>query len=147
MSERDNTNLQELLAKSLHREKTGARWAYFAVHLLMAILFTAISWGLVLSGNEPLTAGAILLSLLAFFGCLMHFRNALVDSGMYQRSTSELLAQELLRRGIDLSDMPGEKRKRPSTVRLNDDGELATDDSDEDQPLTHRRTANNQLRN
>lgn len=146
MSEQ-NVDLQELVAKALKREKMGARWAYLAVHILLAIVFTAISWGLVISGSEPLSAGTILLSLLAFFSIILHLRNVLTDSGMYQRSSAELLAQELIRRGVDLKDTSREKHKRLAVVQLTDDGELAVADSAEEQPVGNPRTASGQLGN
>jgi hypothetical protein len=146
MSE-DDATLQELINRALQREKAGARWAYFAVHLVMAILATVLMWVLVITGSEPLGAGPILLTLLAFFGCFLHLRNVLVDSGMYKRSSSELLAQELLRRGIDLQAASAEKRKRLSTVHLASDGELVSDDATDEQLPTSQRTANNQRGN
>src|SRR5262249_41982954 len=147
MSEYDNAQLQELLANAFRREKTGARWAYFSVHLVMSLLATLLMWILVLTGTEPLGAGAILLTLLAFFGVFLHLRNVLADSGMYQRSSAELIAQELVRRGVVLNDTPGEKNKRLPTVHLTDDGELVADDSVDEQSVNKQRAANSQLRN
>ena len=146
MSEQD-VDLQELLARALKREKTGARWAYLAVHILLAIVFTVIAWGLVIAGSEPLSGGTILLSVLAFISIILHLRNVLTDAGMYQRTSAELLAQELLRRGIDLKDSSRGNHKRLAVVQLTDDGELATAASAEEQPVGNPRTASGQAGN
>ncbi len=142
MSQTGNTNLRELLAKTSQRNKTAARWAFFAVHLFFAIMFTAIAWLLVITGNEALNSGAILITLLAFFGTLMHLRSALYDSGMYQQSASDALVKEIVRRGIDietlLDESAREKPKRSAALSLDDDGELVSDVSsaEQSQPVT-----------
>lgn len=136
----DNQTLRELLAKTLQREKATSRWKLFAAHLFIAIVLTAISWFNVVTGSEPLGSGVIMITILAFFGCLIHLRSVLYESGMYQPSASEALVNALVQQGVDLESLlttaQREKPKRSAaTISLSEDGELTTDDTADKQPM------------
>jgi len=133
MTQYDNAAVRELLAKTLRRQKAASRWTLFAAHLFLAAIFTIIAWLVVLTGNEPLGTGAILVTLTAFFGSVIHLRSVLHESGMYQPSAAEALVNELVRQGVDLESLLAndqrEKPKRSSSLSLSDDGELVADDA------------------
>jgi len=147
----DRARLRQEVQKELERQKRISSLVLWIIHLIFAVVTTAIIWGVGLthptiadamkdamgSKNNPLSLLLVFPTILAFLGVFLHGMAALIASGSLNRSMRErvlmaVLGRELLDGTVDWLDGAKEKRKR-GAVRLSQEGELVFDDDQEAQ--------------
>jgi ABC-type transport system involved in cytochrome bd biosynthesis fused ATPase/permease subunit len=129
--ELDYRKIRRLAEERLQSNKFRKRITFLVASLFAFILFSVISWGLLLSGDglssqhNAYAAGLVLLTIGGMLSMLAQVMSLVMDtkSGerkMREQAYAQVLSEEMIRLGED-DEMP-EKIKH--MTRLTDDGEL-----------------------
>ena len=138
----DRDAIREQIEIEVRRRKTGARWVFFFVSLLMFVLFNAIAWSIVAAestSSDGAMMGAMIMLVAGWaVGLLFQFLTAIFDTQGADKQLRRDVAARLVSQAM-IEDYVGErdKAKRKRTYALSEDGELEVIPTDETQDITH----------
>jgi hypothetical protein len=138
----DRDAIREQIEIEVRRRKTGARWVFFLVSLLMFIVFNIIVWGIFFaestSSDGPMMGAMIMLVAGWVVGLLFQFLSAIIDTQGADKQLRRDVAARLVSQAM-IEDYVGgsDKAKRKRTYALSEDGELEVIPTDETQDITH----------
>lgn len=152
MPELDYRALNRRAQTALKRQKSIARWVFFALSLFIFLLFLGFGWAFfggsttssTMTAEELKTAGMIMLTTGGGLVLMFQFISAILETSsgeaqMRARIMERLVAEEIMRLGEAEEGYDEEKAKR--MMRLTDDGELEEVIEEEMPPQSQRQIA------